>query len=128
STVVELHSSSECAFSRVNQIATLGAQLAGDIGVVRSGFSAGLLFAKIVNRARDELERLGAQGGKESVEGVPVASTQLLESHAKRYTMQMERDVHESVAKGSAIDSSAPAEAARVALNDGDLGDNVELF
>jgi hypothetical protein len=41
--------------------------------------------------------------------------------------MQRERDVHESMAKGSAP-AAAPAEAQGVALEDGDLGDNVELF
>jgi hypothetical protein len=43
--------------------------------------------------------------------------------------MQRERDVHESMTTGSALPAApAPAEAPRVALEDGDLGDNVELF
>jgi hypothetical protein len=61
------------------------------------------------------------------LEGVEVP-TQQLESLAKHYTMQMERDVHESVARGSAIGVVAPTEASRTALEDGDLGDNVEFF
>ena len=126
-TVLELHSSSECSFSRVHQITALGARLAGDIAAVRSGFTAGPLFAQVVNRARGELERIGAQGGQGSFEGIEIAPTQRLESLAQHYTMQTERDVHESVARGSAI-AAAPAEASRAALEDGDLGDNVELF
>jgi hypothetical protein len=45
----------------------------------------------------------------------------------KRYTMQMERDVHEALTGGAAM-ASAPLEISGVALADGDLGDNVELF
>jgi hypothetical protein len=127
-TVQELHSSSECSFSRVNQIAASGARLAAGIGAVRCGFSAGRLFSQVVNRARGELERIGAQGGQESVEGAGVAPTQQLESLAKHYTMQMERVVHESVARGSAIAAAVPAKEPKTALEDGDLGDNVEFF
>ena len=135
--VVELHSSSESAFSRVNQIAALGTQLAGDIEAVRGGFSAGELFAQIVAQARGDLETIAAQAG----EGAEAVSAEMLESHAKRYTMQMERDVHQAVAQGSTIDASAPAEALlatqpvaqadslpTIVSKDGDLGDNVELF
>ncbi len=61
--VLGLHTSSECSFSRVNQITALGARLAGEIGAVRNDFSAGLLFAQVADRARGELERLGAQAG-----------------------------------------------------------------
>ena len=41
--------------------------------------------------------------------------------------MQMERDVHDSVTRGSAM-AAAPDEEPALALHDGDLGDNVELF
>src|ERR1035438_6022756 len=61
--VAELHSSSESSFSRVNQIAALGARLAGDAGAVRGGITAGPLFARVVNRARGELDRIAAQAG-----------------------------------------------------------------
>jgi hypothetical protein len=126
-TVLELHSSSECSFSRVNQIAVLSVRLAEDIAAARAGFSVGALFAEVVQRARGELQRIGAEAGQSTVEGVEVAPTQQLEHFAKHYTMQMERDVHEAVARGSAI-VEAPVEAARAVLEDGDLGDNVELF
>jgi hypothetical protein len=125
--VVELHTSSECCFSRVNQIVALGARLADDICVVRNGFSAGLLFAQVVDRARRELELFGVQTAGETLEGVEGTPTPQLESLAKRYTMQMERDVHESLTGGAAM-AAAPAEASGIALAEGDLGDNVELF
>lgn len=127
-TVVELHSSSESAFIRVNEIAALGTQLADDIGAVRGGFSAGQLFAQIVSRARAELEGMGAQSG-EPTAGGEVVSAQLLESHASRYTMQMERDVHKSVTTGAAMEPAAPVAKASTAVSkDEDLGDNVDLF
>ena len=125
--VEELHSSSESSFSRVNQIAALGARLAGDVSAVRGGFSAGALFTRVVDRARAELGRIGAQAGGGSREGVELAPARQLESLAKHYTMQRERDVHESVTRGSAL-AAAPIEASRPDLQDGDLGDNVELF
>jgi hypothetical protein len=127
--VAELHSSSESSFSRVNQIAALGARLAGDAAAVRGGFTAGPLFAQVVSRARGELERIGAQAGGGSSGGAEAAPAHQLESLAKHYTMQRERDVHESMTKGLALPAApVPAEAPRVALEDGDLGDNVELF
>ena len=125
--VGELHKSSESSFSRVNQIAGLGARLAGDVGAVRAGFSAGALFAQMVDRARGELGRIGAQLGGGSWDGAEGAPAQQLESLAKHYTMQRERDVHEAAARGSAI-AVAPTEVSKPALEDGDLGDNVELF
>jgi hypothetical protein len=123
-TVGELHSSSECSFSRVSQIVALGARLAGDIGAVRSGFSARGIFAETVLRVLGELEEIGAQG---SSGGVPVALTQALDDFGKNYTMQRERDVHQAVSTGSAL-PAAPTEAQKAAPEDGGLGANVELF
>jgi hypothetical protein len=42
--------------------------------------------------------------------------------------MQAERDVHESVARGTAIEAARPTGVPEAVLEDGDLGDNVELF
>jgi hypothetical protein len=126
--VAELHSSSESSFSRVNQIAILGARLAADAAAVRAGLTAAPLFAQVVNRARVELDRIGAQAG-----GTEAASAHHLARLAKHYTMQRERDVHESMTGGSPlpaapVPAALPVEASPAALPDGDLGDNVELF
>jgi hypothetical protein len=127
--VAELHSSSESAFSRVTQIAALGARLAGDAAAVRAGLTAGPLFAQVVNRAKGELDRIGAQARGGSPAGAEAAPALQLEGLTRHYTMQRERDVHESMTRGSALPPAlAPAEAPPVALQDGDLGDNVELF
>lgn len=125
--VLELHSSSERSVSRVQQIAGSGARLAQDIGAVRGSLSAGRLFADVVNRARTELARIGGQAGLGSLECAGVVPTRQLERLAENYTMQRERDVHQSVAGGSAI-VATPTGESRPALEDGEWGDNVELF
>ncbi len=127
-TVLELHSSSEVSLSRVHEIAALGARLAEDIGAVRSGFSAGALFADVVGRAVGELERIGALAGAGSSETTELARPEQLARLARNYTMQRERDVHESVAQGSVAAEAAPVRVSKVGLENGDLGENVELF
>jgi len=119
--VLELHTSSEVGFARVNEIATLGARLAEDIGAARRGFSAGRLFAETAARAQRELERIGAQTGPGPAAHVPAPHW---DSLAKRYTMQAERDVHQRAAESDAGETAAPV----AAMANGDLGDNVELF
>jgi hypothetical protein len=125
--VVELHSSNESSFSRVHQISTLSSRLAGNLGTVRREFSAGRLFAEVVAGARGELDRMAAQAGGGFPQGGEAASTGHLESLAGHYTMQMERDVHDSVTRGT-VEVAAPAGEPAFALQDEDLGDNVELF
>jgi hypothetical protein len=122
--VGELHRSSECSFSRANEIMALGTRLAGDIGAIRSGFSARAVFAETVDRVRGELEEIGAQAAPE---GSGVDRGQALEDYAKTYTMQRERDIHHAVVAGAALPAPS-TEAPKGISDDGDLGDNIELF
>ena len=122
--VGELHRSSESSFGRVNEIVALGARLAGDIGAVRSGFSAGAMFAQTVGRVLAELQELGAQAGNG---GDGVDPAEALEHFAQTYTMQRERDVHHAVISGTAL-PSAPDESPQAVSAEGDLGGNIELF
>lgn len=130
--VGELQASSQSSFRRVNEIAALGSQLAQDIGAIRAGFSAGRIFAETVERARSELETLGAQDGSASLQALGADATQHLEVLAKTYTMQRQRDVHESIVGGGSIPAVVPMPVAtaapKAATQDGDLGDNIELF
>jgi hypothetical protein len=119
--IAELHRASESSFSRVNEIADLGAQLATEIGPVREGFSAGPLFDQVVTRARAQLERLQAQAAQGASKGTALARL------AGQYTMQTERAVHESVVEGAEF-AVPTAVAPSRAQAEGDLGDNVELF
>jgi uncharacterized protein YukE len=120
--VAQLHTSSELSCRRVNEIVNLAAQLAAEIGPLRSGFSAGPLFAEVVSRTRGELEQAIAHSGQSGLEHVE------LENLARRYTMQTERDVHESVLRGSECASVTPIVTQEARREQGDLGENVELF
>jgi hypothetical protein len=125
--VLELHASSESTFCRVEQIAALSARLAEDISALRSSLTAGKIFADVVQGARKELERLGAQCGDEPGRASAGASTGQLDNLAKSYTMQTQREVHESVVRGAA--GAEPETATATATLDADdLGDNIDFF
>jgi hypothetical protein len=127
-TLGELHSSGENSVSRVNQIAALGAKLSADIGALQSGFSAGRMFAEVVECARTKLAQMGAQSSQISWEGAGISTAQQLEDFAKTYTMQRQRDVHDSVVGGAAMPAAAVVNAPGPTSGDGELGANVELF
>ena len=127
SAILELHSSSDQSSRRLNQIVALGARLASDIGSLRSGFAAGRMFAEVAERTRSTLERIGAETGQVSAENAGSETARQLEHFAKTYTMQRQRDVHESVLAGAAM-AVAPTEAARAPAGETELGANVELF
>lgn len=126
-TVVDLHTFSEASFCRVEQITELGAQLARDIGSVRSGLSVGPLFEATVDRARSGLERLRVDAALETQER-PGAAIGQLESLAKQYTTQAERDIHEAATGNSAMAVFVASEELGALPENGNLGDNVELF
>jgi len=123
---VELHASSENGVSRVNQIAAMGARLAGEITEVRGGLSASLLFPGVVDRVREKLKQMEALDPHGSLEGQHVAPT--LENLAKTYTMQIQREVLEAVVAGTGIPVTLPEETVVTASKESELGDNVELF
>jgi methyl-accepting chemotaxis protein len=124
--MLELQSSSEAGFSRLNQITSLSRQLGDEIESVRAGFSAGTLFAEAIQCARSTLEEIVGQAGSVAVDGESGARVRL-EDFATHYTMQAEREVHSSVLTGSGTSQAAPAEAG-AAGSEEDLGENVELF
>ena len=126
-TILDLHTLGESSFSQVSHIAESGGLLVGEVNALRGGFTAGPLFARVVGRARAELDRIAALAGAQTLAAVEPSSLNQLDSLAQRYTMQVERDVHDSVARGAAIDA-ATAGLAEVTLKGGDFGDNVELF
>jgi hypothetical protein len=133
--VRELHASSESSYERVNQIAGLGATLGDGIRTVLSGFTAGELFAEVVTRSRTELQQLLLGSADSAIEdsdlGIDTSSEAFsasLERFASNYTMQAERDVHRSAAVGDDLGEAVSVGEAAVAVEEGDLGDNVELF
>ena len=110
--ILEMHSAGELSYTRVNQIAALGASLAAGISELSEGFSAGTLVAEVLARCCAELERVAAE--------LPVADAGApsnLDQLAEGYTMQTEREVHRMALHGEPAPQSEEA-----------LGDNVELF
>lgn len=144
--LVELHSSSERSYSRVQEIVSAGARLAKDILAVRLGLTAGPLFVRVSAGARGEMERMLAQSAAPDAGSVDSAAATQLDGLASYYTMQIERDVHQAATGGAATGHAFPGNdppgddicnndeplapvAAYVAAYDGeDLGDNIELF
>jgi len=127
-TILELHSSSEMAFSRLHQIGALSSQLRDGIEAVRDGFSAGALFTEKISEARSALERMGGPAEAGRLENVDPTGGAPLEDFARHYTMQAEREVHESVVGGATARELAPVAAPSRVADEEDLGDNVELF
>jgi hypothetical protein len=127
-TVLELHSSDESSFSRLSEIAVLSSGLHNGIQACRSRFSAGSAFAGVVQRTRTVLEGIAAYAAPGRLEAVGSSAERHMEGLAKHYTMQAEREVHESVARGTAIFAFPVSEVPVVVPEGDDLGDNVELF
>lgn len=121
-----LHASSESSVERVDHIAKLGAQLAEEIGALRARTSVGQVFADVVGRVRSQLEAMGAEATASSSENSAVAASEQLEHLAKTYTMQRQRDVHESVVGTTA--TPEPRSEPKAASGESDFGDNVDLF
>jgi len=126
--ILELHSSSEASFGRLNQITALSSRLGDEIQSVRAGFSAGSLFAETAGRVKRVLEQIGGQSGP-APRGDPEAPAERrLEDFALHYTMQAEREVHASVTAGAAPGQPVPVGTSKVVPDEQDFGDNVELF
>ena len=129
--VGELHSSSERSFAQIAQIVDSGNRLRENLSVTREDFTVGSLFADAVSRARGMLKGL-EEKNEAALPGEATAELELgLADHAMRYTMQSERDVHESVTK--ALAGTAPAagllqQTQAVSVEADGLGENVEFF
>ncbi len=126
-TAGELHASSESSFSRVSQIAALGSRLALEISAVRGGLTAGGMFSEVVDRVRNELAGIGLPAGHAAAAGDSASTKRHLDHIAKTYTMQSQRDVHESMLAGVSTPAPTPAASKATPGEDG-LGDNVDLF
>jgi len=121
-TILELHSTSESSFSRLKEIVTLSQRLRDGIQSVRTGFSAGALFAETFQRVQAALMEAGREA-----ELSPSAGPGL-DRFAESYTMQAERDVHESIALGASACAMPAPDTAIAVVEEEDLGANVELF
>ena len=130
-TIEQLHLSNETSSTRIRQIATHSSRLSGEIQSVRAGFSAGEIFAETIRNARKTLAEMAGASGIESL--AESVGEHHLDDFAQHYTMHAERQVHELVATGGAVESgavdiAAPAESSQDTAGEEDLGSNVELF
>lgn len=117
----ELQSAGKLGFDRVQQIAAAGSRLSDEVSALRSGFTAGRLFERVVKQALGEMDRMAGDGAAAEGEGGN------LEHLATLYTAQRERDVHDAVLRGSAPGAAVPEETSSGAAEVDDLA-NVEFF
>jgi hypothetical protein len=117
----QLRASSRAGCGRVNQIALASSQLCGEIAALREGFTAGMLFAAVVDRVCAELETIRGSADPDP------AHIEHLDSLAKHYTMQQEREVHNRLLNGSAPSDAAPEEEPMPEPAEDDM-ENVEIF
>ena len=129
--VAELHSSSESSFVEIAKITGRCGSLREDLSAIRQSFSVGPLFAEAVSRARGTLDGIV----EETQSGFSKDDAELFEQgladFRRHYTMQSERDVHDSVVRAAAGRLSVAELAEQPELppkEAGALDDNVEFF
>jgi hypothetical protein len=125
--IAGLHASRERSSARIPQVIACAGRLREDLSATIAGFTAGVLFAEGVSRARTMIDEIGRASGL-SPDGKTPERT--LADFPVHYTMQSERDVHESIMATSA---GVPGAAARrppepKAEDEAELGENVEFF
>jgi methyl-accepting chemotaxis protein len=129
--VAELHSSSERSFSQITQTVVRGERLGDDLSATRQSFTVGSLFANAVGGAQQRLKEIAEQAPASRVLNDSATSQSGLTEFAAHYTMQAERDVHDSLTLASIpVEPLAViAEGTQFAPASADeLGDNVEFF
>jgi hypothetical protein len=141
-----MHSLCERSFAGIAGIATHSASLSEDLAAARGAFSVGALFAAAIGRARGALQEIAGETPSGWPPGAADALPPGLADFAEHYTMQAEREVHQSVLKptaGAPVDTGLPcpaparsgtqlpslASSAHLASEQAEeFGDNVELF
>jgi hypothetical protein len=127
--VAELHSN-ERGFAQIAQIVARGTRLREDLGDTRKSFSAGAIFAQAITTARGMLRQIGGTSSSSSLKASGGLKPGLVD-FARHYTMQAERDVHESVtrARGGASSMAVQAKQSKNPPEEvKELGGDVEFF
>lgn len=91
--IVQLHESSVRTSAWSEQIETAAARLCAEVERATAGFQVGSRFTEIADQCGSALQAAASAGGPRTA---MAAAT--LHSAADRYTMQAERDLHETVA------------------------------
>jgi len=124
-TMDALQEASEGGALRLVEIAASASRLAEGIVAARDGFRAGKLFAETVPHCVTQLREIASTAETKVQTAIDTSTTAALETFARRYTMQSERDIHASVTEHHEASIPVPL---LVAAGDAELGDNVELF
>ncbi|SFS08340.1 hypothetical protein SAMN05421771_1467 [Granulicella pectinivorans] len=121
-TMETMKAASEQGAARLREVALSASALGEEILAARNRFRAGDVFAETVSVCLTQLHRT-AEEAVVIGRGVAAADeARVLETCARRYTMQSERDIHASLTTGS---MAAPH---LVPAGDAELGDDIELF
>jgi methyl-accepting chemotaxis protein len=111
--ILEMQSAAEISYTRVSEISSLGARLSDDIATLRSSFAGASAFSAAIDRACADLDAILA-----ALPAGEASGAEELADLASRYTMQIERDIHQQITKGISVPEPA----------DDSLGENVELW
>ena len=111
--ILEMQSAAEISYARVSEISSLGARLSDDIATLRSSFAGASAFSAAIDRACADLDAILA-----ALPAGEASGAEELADLASRYTMQIERDIHQQITKGISVPEPA----------DDSLGENVELW
>jgi hypothetical protein len=124
----DLHRAGQTSFNSVHQITDAGVRLSELIATLRAGFSAGLLFAEVVDRVRSEIDGIAEECLPGRAHNDEAVHAQDLEMMVARYTMQRERDVHNMVINGVAPDSNSAEVSYASGGFENDLHGSLDLF
>jgi len=120
----ELHLSSARSLTCSQQISAAANTLCDDVQLAANGFTVGTLFCQTLDGCCGVLQRIAAEADTH-----PAGVAGVLQHLTVRYTMQSEREVHESaMAQIKPGTSSDEQYRLAVPVSPGDWGDSVELF
>ncbi len=128
--VAELQSN-ERSFAQIAQIIVRGERLHEDLSATRQSFSVGVRFAEAIARAQEMLGEIGGPNPFGLARDGAEASDHGLANLLSHYTMQAERDVHESLSRQIVGPANAAARDGQPKLPPGktlELEANVEFF
>jgi hypothetical protein len=115
--ILEMQSAAEISYCRVSEISSLGARLSDDIATLRSSFARASSFGEAMERACAELD-----GIIRALPAREASASEELTDFASRYTMQIERDIHQQVTQ------QVPPEIVVAESPGGTFGENVEMW
>ncbi len=128
--IAELHSN-ERSFAQIAQVIARGERLHEDLSATRRRFSVGVRFAEAIGRVQEMLGKIAAPNPFGLSRDGAQTSDRGLANLVSHYTMQAERDVHESLTKrmiGPAQVTTRDEQSKLPPKKVNQLEENVEFF